>query len=158
MAKRQSAQDYKETAAQSERKYSEGSKNRWYNKEHRGKLWPYAFLAISGFSTLIAGFYCVASSLSSLSPEIEIVRGVTVLKKERDPRIPAFVVYAAKEDGTEINLRNKNSVLEKKINELEIFEKLIVGRKYDLKIAHRKQYPLNVYGNILEATENKAAK
>lgn len=91
--------------------------------------------------------------LAHLPLKKETVRGVTVLKKERDLRIPAFVVYAAKEDGTEMNLRNQNSVLEKKINELEVFEKLIVGRKYDLKIAKRKQYPLNVYGNILEATE-----
>ncbi|VVB78592.1 Uncharacterised protein [uncultured archaeon] len=149
---RYTQKDFQAAAHESEKNYKSGSANRWYNGDKTGPLFPYLVILGIGFSIISGIFYGVAYKLNSMAPTIE-ENQITILRKEYDERIPSKIVYARKDNGKEIKLRNKNGALEKKINEYELDEKLEVGRRYCAKIAHRKDYPEDIYGNILDIKE-----
>ena len=149
MKGRYTQKDFQAAAHESERKYDEGKDSRWYNKDKTGPFFPYLVTIAIGFSILSGVFYSVASSLNSMIPEKSIVTKLKITKKEYDENLPSFIVFGEK-DGKQMKFKNKNSSLERKINDSEIQKELLEEQVYDLEVSKRKDDPINIDGNILE--------
>jgi hypothetical protein len=154
MKPRFTASDFKESARQSEVEYDRGKSSRWYNREVPSSLKPYMFVVVGGLAILTGMLYVIVDGLNSMIPPRETIN-VKIENKKYDPVLPCFVLEATKDDGVLINLWNKNSNLEKKINDSELQEALRVGETYKLEVSRPRQYPTNVYGNVLKILEER---
>ena len=146
---RRSTQDYRVTAKETEKEYQKESKNRWYNSNKPSSLLPIGIVLLTGLSSSAGFFFLIANELDSLKPKTEIIRKIKITKNEQDSTIPANVIQGIF-NRKKIELRNTNSPLEKKINASEIQDRLKIGETYNLEVSHPKNYPLKVYGNILD--------
>jgi hypothetical protein len=146
---RYTQRDYKEAVHESERNYQEGAKSRWFNNYKPSPLFPWivTFSILTAIGAGISSY--IVYELNSMEPTFEEF-SITVIKKESNEKVGAKMVYVRKDNGEELVLRNKNDPLVKKINEIQLDERLFVGKRGCAKIAHREGYPKDIYGNILD--------
>jgi hypothetical protein len=146
------AQDYKAKAPQTEINYQRDNPSRWWNRPIQGTLKP-LYLMIAGLGITLGTCYFVVDSLSSKISSIETI-SAKVTDKKYDQTLPSYVWKAVKIDEkgkeTPIVLWNKNSNLEHKLNDSDLQAHTEVNKKIKLRVARSRNYPDNVYGNVLD--------